>query len=934
MITETPAEGDVSLVGENVADVYVDPDDHAVVQRAAADLAADVERVTGTRPAVVHDLDGSETAVVVGTVGASDGVEAVRDGADADLDDLAADRESAVVETLGDAAGLDAAVVVAGSDRRGTAYGAYELSRALGVSPWYWWADVTPAERESAAVEDGTYRIGPPDVTYRGVFLNDEDWGIRPWSSETHAPEEAADRAGVTPKTYERLFELLLRLRANTVWPAMHPGTKAFYRYDGIEDLADEYAIVVGTSHCEPMHRNNVDEWEADAEDWNYGTNRERIREYWRERVERVADYENVFTVGMRGIHDSGMPGGDTEAETVALLQQVLDDQRALLDDAHERPVDAVPQVFCPYKEVLDLYRSGLDVPEDVCLMWPDDSHGYIRELPTPAERERAGGSGVYYHLSYWGRPHDYLWLSSVPLGVVRHEMLKAYDAGARTCWVVNVGDLKPTERETEYFLDIAWDAEAAREQSVDAWLASWAAREFEAEVADEVAAVLREFYRLCLARKPEHVGWSTVYPDTEPADPAFSVTADGDEAARRADAFADLVARVAEIRDRLPACDHDAFFELVGYPVRAAAAMNEQYLAAARSKRYAAQDRASAGTHAARAEAAGERIADLTRRYNEDVADGKWAGMQSAAPRDLPVFDGPTTGSVEPREGEAVGVAIEGRAEAVAPGEAPPPALPTISAATDRPRFVDVFARGDAPVEWSASADADWVDLGATDGTTADEQRVWVGADWDAHPGGAATATVVIRGAGERRRVRVRADDRTPDNDAVAVDGTAAVEAEAYSRQTAGETARWVESDVPGRVSGASMALEPSVFDALDPDTAPALEYDVALPTGEVTVTVYCLPAQALTSERDLRYAVTLGGERRVVSIDPEGGEHDPEWQGNVLRGAAVGTTTHAVDGSETLRIAGLDPGLVVDRVVISADGDETYLGPRATQD
>ncbi|WP_123537688.1 glycosyl hydrolase 115 family protein [Halosimplex salinum] len=935
MITETPGEGDVPLVGDGVADVYVDPDDHGVVERAAEDLTADVERVTGARPSVVNGLDGSGAVVVVGTLGESAGVDACRDAADADLDALADERESFVVETLADPpVDADAAVLVAGSDRRGTAYGAYELGRELGVSPWYWWADVAPDQRETAAVEAGTHRDGPPDVTYRGVFLNDEDWGLRPWSSETHAPEEARDRDGVTPSTYERLFELLLRLRANVVWPAMHPGTKAFYRYDGIEALADEYAIAIGTSHCEPMHRNNVDEWEDAFGDWNYATNGDRILEYWRDRVERVADYENVFTVGMRGIHDSGMPGGDTREETTELLQRVLDDQRDLLDDAHDAPVADVPQVFCPYKEVLDLYRGGLDVPDDVCLMWPNDSHGYVRELPTPAERDRPGGSGIYYHLSYWGRPHDYLWLSSVPPAVVRHEMLKAYDAGARECWVVNVGDVKPTEKELEYFLETAWDVSGAREEPVESWLRRWAAREFDDRVADEVAAVLREYYRLCLARKPEHMGWSTVYPNTQPADPAFSATRGGDEAERRRGAFEDLVDRVETVRERLPESDHAALFELVEYPVRCAAATNEKYLAAARSKRYAAQGRASVDRHAARAMDAHEHIAALTERYDE-VRDGKWKGMMSHEPRDLPVFDEPTTATVELRDGAALGVAIEGRTDPVSYGEAPPPSLPTIHAAIDRARFVDVFARGDAPVDWTAETDADWIALDTESGTVADECRLWVDVDWDAHPGGQAAGTVTVSGAGagEQRRVRVRADARTPDGDVVAVDGVAAVEAEAYGRRTPGEHARWTACDVPGRHSGAAMALDPPVFESHDPEDAPTLAFDLDLPAGEATVTVYCLPTQALTADRDLRYAVTLGDDRRVVSIDPDGGEHDPEWQGNVLRGAAVGTSTHTVDGSGTLVLAGLDPGLVVDRIVVTVGGEhETYLGPRAT--
>ena len=793
MFTDAPTDGDVPIVAEGVlADVLVDPDDHEVTRVAAADFAADVERVTGVRPEVRESAgDCSGTAVVVGTLGVSEAVETCLDAGGVDLPGVRGERESyAVVTVEAPLPGVDRAAVIAGSDRRGTAYGVYDLTREMGVSPWYWWADVPPADRDSVAVAAGVHREGPPDVTYRGVFLNDEDFGLRPWASETHAPDDS-DRPGIGPTTYERLFELLLRLGANTVWPAMHPDTKAFYRYPEHAALADRYAIVVGTSHCEPMHRNNVDEWEAAFGEWNYATNAERVREYWRERVDAVADYENAFTLGMRGIHDGGMPGGDAPAERVELLQRVLDDQRAMLDAAHNRPVADVPQVFCPYKEVLALYREGLDVPEDVCLMWPDDSHGYLRELPTAAERERSGGSGVYYHLSYWGRPHDYLWLSSVPLGLLKAEMTRAYDAGARECWVANVGDLKRREVGTEYFLSLARDVAGVRGRSVESWLESWAAREFGAAHAAEVAGVLREYYRLAQSRKPEHTGWSTVYPDTEPDDPAFSATRAGDEARRRLDAYDRLADRADAVREALPPARRPAFFELVGYRVRGAAAMNRKHLEAARSRLYAGQGRASAGDRADAAETAHERIAALTDRYDE-LLGGKWEGVTSHHPRDLPAFDLPSVARVTPYDGGALGVVPEGRGKPVRGDEVRPPALPGFDPHVDRERFLDVYNRGRDPVEWTASASEPWVTLSGTGGTLGggDDRRLWVGVDWDTSddPTGA-SATVTVAGPGTEKAVRVEAGSplRDPAGDFVEANGVAAMEAEHASRAVDG---------------------------------------------------------------------------------------------------------------------------------------------------
>ncbi|AHG01349.1 hypothetical protein HALLA_02905 (plasmid) [Halostagnicola larsenii XH-48] len=942
MITDAPADDGVPIVSDDlVADLYVDPNDHEVASVATSDLADDVERVTGRHPDAISSLENvSARAVIVGTLGRSEGVEKCLPASDIDAEGLADERESFVIETVDNPIpGLESCVLIAGSDRRGTAYGAYELSKRIGVSPWYWWADVPAERRDSIVLEAGTYRFGPPSVTHRGIFLNDEDFGLRPWASETFAPEEADDRPGLGPKTYARVFELLLRLKANTIWPAMHPDTKAFYRYPENPAVAEKYAITVGTSHCEPLHRNNVDEWEAEFGEWNYATNRERIRRYWRERVEAVVDHDNIFTLGMRGIHDSGMPGGETREETLELLQQVIDDQRRILEDVHDRPVEEIPQVFCPYKEVLELYRGGLDVPEDVCLMWPDDNNGYVRELPIEPERQRDGGSGLYYHLSYWGRPHDYLWLSSVPPGLIRTELLKAYDAGARDYWIVNVGDIKPTETEMEFALDIAWDVEAARSVSSDEWLRTWASREFGASHAEDIAEILAEYYRLSLARKPEHMGWSTVYPDTRPDEPAFSFVHEGDEARRRIEAFDRLLERAEGIYDALSTDRRPSFYQLVLYQVRCAAAMSKKYLHAARSRLYAGQGRTAANRYAELAKRAHRTIESETQYYNETLSDGKWDGMQSHRPRDLPVFDPPATARVTPQEGAALGVAAEGHRAPIRGYESAPPSLPTFVPALETDRFIDLFARGEDPIEWTATASHEWIDLEDTEGVLVDERRLWVGIDRDTFPDERSTGQVTISGAGVEKTVRVEVATPfgEPAGEFLETNGAVAIEAEQYTDTRAGDPGFWTRCDVPGRTSGTTVAVRPATFSSHEPesDSAPLVEYDVELSTtGSVDIEVQCTPTQALTEHRDLRYAVSIDdGERQVASIDPDGGEHDPQWQQNVLRGAAIATTSHDIEtaGTHTIQLRALDPGLVVDRIVIYTERTgETYLGPR----
>lgn len=485
------------------------------------------------------------------------------------------------------------------------------------------------------------------------------------------------------------------------------------------------------------MHRNNVEEWDTDERgEWNYETNADAVREYWRERVEAVAETENIFTLGMRGIHDSGMPGGETLDERVDLLQSVLDDQREMLAELVDPAVEEIPQVFCPYKEVLELYRNGLSVPGDVTVVWPNDSFGYMRRLPTGEERTRPGGHGVYYHLSYWGRPHDYQWLCSTPPALIREELCRAYAYGARKLWIANVGDLKPAEKETEYFFDLAWDVDSVAEEPVGEWLERWAAREFGPEYAGEIAAIMAEYYRLGIARKPEHMGWNRVYPNTAQDKPGFSAVAEGDEARRRLEAYAAIDRRAERIAEELSAEDRTAFFHLVGYPVRCAHLMNRTILDAMRSRLYAGQGRASADEYADRALGAHNGIREATERYNESSA-GKWRGMMSSHPRNLPVFDPPTVARLEADERPALGVAVEGdpTVAGTMSGVAADQEgfeLPELVAGVDHSRFVDVFNRGGGRLEWMATAREDWL-------VVSDDAS---GTEWDSDRAGVLEAT------------------------------------------------------------------------------------------------------------------------------------------------------------------------------------------------
>ena len=345
-------------------------------------------------------------------------------------------------------------LLIVGSNGRGTAYGILELSRMAGVSPWVWWGDVTPQKQTQLTVASDFKSMQSPSVKYRGIFLNDEDWSLQPWSWKTFEPGNPTGRIGA--RTYKEIFKLLLHLRANAIWPGMHGITTPFYLVPGAKEAADSCGIAIGTSHCEPLMRNNVGEWKVKERGaYNYITNRNSVQAYWTERLKEVNRYENMYTIGMRGIHDGHMEGVKTMKEKVNALQQVINDQRSLLSQYVNRDVTKIPQVFVPYKEVLDIMENGLEVPEDITLMWCDDNYGYMTRLSDEMQQKRSGGSGVYYHLSYWGRPHDYMWLCTTQPGLIYNEMKQAYDHNAREVWIVNVHDLKPAAYDLELFLDM-----------------------------------------------------------------------------------------------------------------------------------------------------------------------------------------------------------------------------------------------------------------------------------------------------------------------------------------------------------------------------------------------------------------------------------------------------------------------------------------------
>ena len=605
-----------SLRSDQPIKLACDNAEEKVVQTALKLFIRDYQSVFSASAAV----DARQGNIIVSTVGKSPLLKAVS----ADVSALTGKKQAFLLQVL-----PDGKLLVAGSDSHGTAYGIMELSRLIGVSPWEWWADVTPEKKTSFVLSAEYQTLQSPSVEYRGIFINDEDWGLMPWSSQTYEPSDIKGHIG--PKTNARIFELLLRLRANTYWPAMHECTLPFFLTEGNRKVAEEYGIFIGSSHCEPMVCSAAGEWRRRGQgDYDYVNNSASVYKFWEDRVKEVAQQGNIYTLGMRGVHDGQMQGAKTVAEQKAVLERVLKDQRGLLQKYVNKDVTAIPQAFIPYKEVLDIYNAGLQVPDDVTLIWCDDNYGYIRHFPTAEERARKGGNGIYYHVSYWGRPHDYLWLGTFSPYLLHQQMKLAYDRGIQKMWVLNVGDIKPAEYQIELFLDMAWNIDEVNEIGVTAHLKSWLGREFGSNCAEELLPAMEAHYQLSYIRKPEFMGNTR----EEERDPKYKVIKDlpwsEQTISERLRSYTVLSDVVERMESNIPADRQDAYFQLVKYPVQAAAQMNRKILTAQLARHSKADWKQS--------DAAFDSIASLTQQYNS-LQNGKWNRMMDFQPRKLSVF-------------------------------------------------------------------------------------------------------------------------------------------------------------------------------------------------------------------------------------------------------------------------------------------------------
>lgn len=915
----TPGSFRIAAPGVAAA-ILVDANDHPGVRRAAADLQADVGRVTGVTPVLLGGGSGAPpSAVIVGTLGRSQLIQRLVDRGKLDVKAIRSRWESSIIEVVAKPwAGVERALVIVGSDPRGTIYGVYDVSEQMGVSPWYWWADVPVRHRAEVYVRAGRYVRPEPAVRYRGFFINDEAPALSGWAQQTFG--------GFNHQFYARVFELLLRMKANLLWPAMWG--RAFADDDPRSaSLANEYGVVIGTSHHEPMMRAH-DEWRRyGSGPWNYTANAEKLREFWTEGARRTAGYESIVTLGMRGDGDEPM---SAEAN-VALLERIVADQRAILARHRSAPLTSVPQVWALYKEVQEYYEKGMRVPDDVTLLWSDDNWGNIRRLPTAEERGRPGGAGIYYHLDYVGGPRSYKWLNTVPITKVWEQMHLAWQYGATRIWMVNVGDIKPVEFPLQFFLDYAWDPARFPADGLDDYTRSWAEREFGPEHAGEIADIVTRYTMFNGRRKPEMLEPRT-YSLTSYRE-AETVVADYNRLAEKAEALS----------AKMPAESRDAFFELVLYPVKACAVVNELYVVAGLNRLYAVQGRASTNELAERARRLFAEDARLSREYNEALAGGKWAHMMDQTHLGYTYWQQPVRNAMPavqqiqvPEQGE-MGVAVEG-SEGSWPDGPGPAVLPTLSVYDGTPRAIEVFNRGRKPFSFSIEGASPWLQVDRTSGTVDRDVRIQVTARWNEVPPGTDRGTLTIAGPdGVKVQVGVPVlHPAAPRPDAlegfVEAGGYVSMEAEHFTRAVAPAGRTWQVIPNHGRTLSGVTPFPVTTAASLEPASAMRLEYRAYLfAPGPVEVDVYLSPTQNFQPGPGRRYAVSLDEEApQVVNVHAD--QSLAAWERSVANGVTTLTTKHVVAGPgyHLLKFWALDPGLVLQKVVVRRPGVRpSYLGP-----
>ena len=899
----------------NVTPLFVSPNDWPGVQRAMGDLQSDLRKLTQNEVRFQSaGLPHSTKIVIAGTVGKSPEIDALIAAGTLDgsfLDDAWEAYHIEVIEHPFE--GVEQALVIAGSDKRGTIFGIYEISRQMGVSPWYFWADVPVPHKKNIAVVPGCLLQEKPAVQYRGIFLNDENPALYGWVHETYG--------GFNHEFYGDVFELMLRLKSNYLWTAMWG--KAFYDDDPLNaPTADMYGVVIGTSHHEPMGRAHV-EWDRYGEGaWNYQTNEETLKKFWKEGIERIGSYEATITLAMRGDGDEAM----SDETNVDLLQRIVADQREIIAENSQQDPDKELQLWALYKEVQQYYEDGMRAPDDVMLLLADDNWGNARLLPPPGTaKEHPGGWGLYYHFDYVGDPRNYKWINTNQISRVWEQMNLAWEHEVERMWLVNVGDLKPMEYPISFFLDHAWNPDAMTMEKMTEYPQTWAAAQFGPEFAQEIGHILTTYTKYNARRKHELLSPETY--DLVHFREAAGVVAD----------YNKLREQTKAIEAKLPAAYHDAFYQLVLHPVEASANLNELYYTAALNHLYADQGRGATNAMIALTQKLFAKDQQITDRYHS-IANGKWNHMMDQTHIGYTYWQQPDENTI-PETVEilnlpsaALAVAVEGSDQAW-PGSNEKAELPTFDKFNRQLFYVDIFNRGSTPFAYTVTATVPWITFTEVTDEVTFQQRIFVSIDWELAPTGSSSETITISSEHGEEKVWVHVFNPATELENftgfVEANGYVSIEAENFSRATSTDSITWKVIPNFGKTKSGVTTFPPTHYDLIPGETSPQLEYDFYLwEPGPIKINTLLSPSLQFNASKGLKMAIAVDDNAPQVINIHEGYNWYQIVGDNINQ--IVNEHTVAEPGAHTLKIWAIDPSVVLQKIIIQTEEiPRTYLGP-----
>jgi hypothetical protein len=928
--------------------LFISSEEWPGVIRAFKDLRTDIEKVTSVAPALYIDtLPHSKELIIAGTLGKSPVIDKIILDKKIDVTGITGKWETFLIQVVNNPSPeVRKALIIAGSDKRGTIYGIYEISKLIGVSPWYWWADVPVMKRPDLYVKSLKLVQGSPSVKYRGIFLNDEAPDLTNWIREKFGSVKPGENPPV-PKGvanyghefYTKLFELILRLKGNYLWPAMW--NNAFNEDDPENPgLADEYGIVMGNSHQEPMLRAQK-EWDRryikSIGTWNYAKNPDILEAFWRDGIKRNKNFESIVTIGLRGANDTEMAPGGPQAN-MAMLEKIVDVQRKILSEEINTDVTKIPQLWCLYKEVQDYYKAGMRVPDDVTLLWAEDNWGNIRRLPTAEERKRSGGAGIYYHFDYHGGPRSYQWLNTSPVAKIWDQMSLAKQYGADRIWIVNVGHFKGYELPIEYFLDLAWNTEKQTGENINEYTRQWAARQFGEIYSKDIAQILSGYTKFNGRRKPELLSPST-----------YSLI-NYHEAETVVENYKALTVKASDIFNKIPPEMQNAFYQLVLFPVKACSIVNELYLAAGKNDLYARQRRASTNNMAEMTRDLFEQDTSLMGYYNRDFADGRWNHFMDQTHLGYTSWVDPPANSLKAIKlkeivipaAAAMGVAIEG-SEAVWPGEKTNPLLPEFDIFNKQNHYIDIFNKGKKPFDFTAVSDDQWIIIDKSKGQCKTDERLLITINWTKVPKGRSTGTVLISGTGKTVSVQIQAfnpEEITPETleGFIEGEGFVSIEAEHYTKLINSGVNKWTRIEDYGHTLSAMRTFAP-----VEPEPSKngkdsaVLEYRMYLfNTGTFDITSIFSPSLNFIAGKPVQYAISFDNETpQIITLIPENynaQNRNTDWEKTVSDNARFSHSGHKINspGYHTLKIIMISPGVVLQKIIVNSGGlRPSYLGP-----